>query len=105
MRNDAHTALVREALEKLALGGITAWQVNTGAHKTQSGGYIKYGKTGAADICAIIPRKIGKVIIGQHCEFEAKTGMRAETQSEKNKSDRKNQRLHQQFVVERNGGL
>ncbi len=96
--NEAHTALVREALQELALQGYTAWPVNTGATKTDSGGFIKFGKKGAADISAIIPipvKSAGRTF-GIHAEFEAKTG---------NAVQKKNQKLHQEFVVERNGGI
>ncbi len=94
--NEAHTILVREALQELALQGYTAWPVNTGATKTDSGGFIKFGKTGAADISCILPIQFMGKIFGVHCEFEAKTGSAVQ---------RKNQKLHQKFVVERNGGI
>lgn len=96
MNNEAHTKLVRDALEELALSGYCAWQVNTGATKTDSGGFIKFGKKGAADISAIIPIEYQGIKFGVHAEFEAKTG---------NAVQKKNQKLHQEFVVERNGGI
>jgi len=98
LHNEAHTILVREALQELALQGYCAWPVNTGATKTDSGGFIKFGKKGGADISAIIPipvKSAGRTF-GIHAEFEAKTG---------NAVQRKNQKLHQEFVVERNGGI
>jgi len=94
--NEAHTALVREALQELALQGYTCWANNTGAVKTEHGGFLKFGKVGSADIFCILPMQIGNKKLGIHAEFEAKTG--AGRQS-------KNQRLHQEFVVERNGGI
>jgi hypothetical protein len=94
--NDAHTALVREALQELALRGYTAWPNQTGAMKTDSGGFLKFGKVGSADIFCILPIQVGDKKLGIHAEFEAKTGTGRQS---------KNQKLHQEFVVERNGGI
>lgn len=90
MYNEAHTALVRAALEELAVQGYTAWAQNTGAFKTASGGFVKFGKVGGGDIMGILPPH------GRHFEAEAKTGSGKQS---------KNQKLHQEFVVERNGGI
>jgi hypothetical protein len=106
-RNDAHTALVKAALEALAMRGITAWPNQTGVWFEDGGRPHKYGKKGSADIMAIIPRRAtiyhrnGDLLcqgttIGQHAEFEAKTGRAVQSE---------NQKKHQKFVVERNGGL
>lgn len=94
--NEAHTALVREALQELALQGYTAWANQTGALKTDSGGFLKFGKVGSADIFCILPIKINNMLFGIHAEFEAKTGTGRQSE---------NQQLHQEFVVERNGGI
>lgn len=96
MHNEAHTALVREALQELALQGYTAWANQTGALKTESGGFLKFGKVGSADIFCIFPVYLGNKKYGIHAEFEAKTGSGKQS---------KNQKLHQKFVVERNGGI
>ncbi len=96
MHNEAHTLLVNAALQELAIQGYTAWGVNTGALKTESGGFLKFGKKGAADISAIIPIEYHGKTFGIHCEFEAKTG---------NAVQRKNQKLHQKYVIERNAGI
>lgn len=86
----AHTALVNAAIEALALRGYTAWKTAAGAMRNEDGYFMKYGKKGAGDITGILPPN------GRHFEAEAKTGGGAQN---------KNQKLHQQFVVERNGGL
>lgn len=85
----AHTALVRSALEELAIHGYTAWKNNTGAKKTESGAFIKYGKVGSADILLILPPW------GRHIECEAKTGKAVQNN---------NQKIHGDLVVRRNGG-
>ena len=90
MSDNAHTILVYDALQALAKHGYTAWQNNTGAIKTDTGRYQKYGKVGSADIMGILQPN------GRHMELEAKTGTGRQS---------KEQKIHQQFVVERNGGL
>jgi len=94
--NDAHTALVREALQELALQGYTCWANQTGALRTESGGFLKFGKVGSADIFCVLPIFWHDRKFGVHAEFEAKTGTGRQS---------KNQKLHQEFVVERNGGV
>lgn len=84
----AHTALVKLALEELAIAGYKAWKNNTGAKKTETGGFIKYGKKGSADILVVLAPW------GRHVEAEAKTG-----EAKQNK----NQKIHQNFVVENQG--
>ena len=88
--NDAHNALVRGALKALAINGYCAWPTNTGAYKTDSGGFIKYGKIGGGDITLILPPG------GRHVECEAKTGTGRQSD---------NQKKHQKYVVEANGGI
>lgn len=104
-RNQEHNVLVRAALERLAQEGYCAWENETGVWKDEHGRPHHYGKIGSGDIICIIPIQIGDRILGLHCEFEAKTGKSAARQVEKNESKRKSQRLHQKFVVERNGGF
>lgn len=74
----------------LAINGFTAWKTGTGAYATETGAFIKYGKKGGGDITGILAPH------GRHFEAEAKTG---------NAVQRKNQKDHQKFCVERNGGL
>ena len=85
--NAAHTRLVREACEWLALNRYFAWPNQTGATKT-GGRFIRYGKPGSGDIIAVLPG-------GRHAEFEAKTG---------GGTQRKSQRTHQK-MVEAQGGF
>jgi hypothetical protein len=94
--NEAHTALVRDALQELALQGYTAWQNETGVWFEENGRPHKYGKKGSADIFCILPIEIAGRKFGVHAEFEAKTGTGRQS---------KTQKLHQEFVVERNGGI
>ncbi len=98
MHNEAHNALVKDALEKLALSGYCAWPNETGVWFEENGRPHKYGKKGSADIFCILPIPIASVgkTYGIHCEFEAKTGTGRQS---------KNQKLHQEYVVERNGGI
>ena len=98
MHNEAHTALVRTALQALATVGHTAWQNETGVWFEENGRPHKYGKKGSADIFCILPiyvQSVGRTF-GIHAEFEAKTGTGKQP---------KHQKLHQEFVVERNGGI
>lgn len=102
----AHNELIARALEALAIAGYCAWKTGTGAYKSEeTGTFIKYGKKGGADITMIVPRAmsyyngngcIKETAIGQHVEAEGKTGKAVQ---------RKSQRDHQKFVVEKNGGI
>lgn len=104
--NAAHNALVKSALEELAINGYTAWESETGVwfEKNQKGGKgrpHKFGKIGGGDITIILPRPAlniytgERITIGQHVEAEAKTGSGRQNP---------NQKKHQEFVVERNAG-
>lgn len=101
-RSAAHTALVKASLEDLAINGYTAWQNQTGVwfekadNPNEKGRPHKYGKTGSADIFLILPVLINGLLIGVHVECEAKTG---------NAKQGPNQKKHQKYVVERNGGI
>lgn len=106
--NEAHNALVREALQELAIKGYTAWKNETGVWFEYSivngnlhrGRPHKYGKTGSGDIFIVLQRKVMidgyPYTIGQHVEAEAKTGTGRQSD---NQSD------HQKFCVEKNGGV
>lgn len=89
-QSEEHTALVKAALEALALNGYTAWQTNTGAYKTDTGGFIKYGKKGGGDLTGVLPPH------GRHFEGEAKTGNATQTKTQKD---------HQKYCIEINGGI
>lgn len=107
--NEAHNALVKLALEKLAINGYTAWRHETGVWfeydekaEDKKGRPHKYGKKGHGDITIIIPVLVQvqfasstKRLIAWHVEAEVKTGTGRQSE---------NQNLHQEFCVERNGG-
>jgi hypothetical protein len=94
--NEAHNLLVNSALQELALQGYTAWKNDTGVWFEENGRPHKYGKKGSADIFCILPIVVAGRKFGIHAEFEAKTGTGRQSKS---------QALHQEFVVERNGGI
>jgi hypothetical protein len=96
--NEAHNALVRDALHELAIQGYCCWKNETGCWfdytvvngKLKKGRPHPYGKIGSGDIMGILPPT------GRHMEFEAKTGTGRQGE---------NQEGHQEFAVERNGGI
>jgi len=101
--NQAHNELVRVTLLELAKAGYCAWKNETGVWfehderaEDEKGRPHKYGKVGSADIFCILPLIIGNSKFGLHCEFEAKTGTGRQNP---------NQKKHQEYVVERNGGF
>ena len=96
--NEAHNALVRDALQELAMAGYTAWKNETGVwfeYRLLAGKMVKgrphhYGKVGSGDIFIVLPP------YGRHVEAEAKTGTGRQSG---NQSD------HQKYCVEKNGGV
>jgi len=42
-------------LQFLAFHGIPAWRMNSGAYKSQTGTFVRYGFAGCPDIIAIVP--------------------------------------------------
>lgn len=96
--NEAHNALVRDALQELALRGYCAWKNETGVWfeysivqgKLKKGRPHKYGKPGSGDIMGVLPPH------GRHMEFEAKTGTG-------NQND--NQEKHEEHCVRKNCGI
>ena len=90
--DEAHTQLVRECLEELALMGFAAWENQRRAVQV-NGRWVSLSKSGRGDIHVILPRKLEGAIYGIHGEVEAKTGQ--STQSTK-------QRAHMRMV--RNSG-
>lgn len=88
--NEAHNALVRMALQQLAVNGYTAWPQQTGVWFTEEGRPVRYGKKGGGDIVIILAPH------GKYCEAEAKTGTGRQSE---------NQKKHQEYAVERNGGI
>jgi hypothetical protein len=45
--------VVKAALEYLELKGVPCWRINSGAYKTERGGFVRYGAKGMSDIHAI----------------------------------------------------
>jgi hypothetical protein len=108
--NAAHNALVKSALEALAIEGYKAWESETGVwfEKNATGGRgrpHKFGKKGGGDITIILPLYFQVIIggnrtitkkVGLHVEAEAKTGTGRQSP---------NQIRHQKFLVEPAGGV
>jgi len=65
-----HTALVKAGLHWLKLQRVPAWKMNTGAFRTEGGGFIRAAFLGCADIIGIVPG-IGA---GRFLAVECKTG-------------------------------
>ena len=85
---EGHSALVKAALEELAIRGHFAWGNRAETPRFIEGRFIPFGKKGSADILIVLPG-------GRHGEAEAKTG---------EAEQRKEQKIHQR-MVEKNGGL
>lgn len=92
--NEAHSQLVRECLEELALMGFAAWENQRRAVQV-NGRWISLSKSGRGDIHVILARSMNGVIYGIHGEVECKTGQ--STQATK-------QRAHMR-VVRNSGGV
>lgn len=60
----------RAILQLLAAHGIPAWRMNSGAYKSESGTFIRYGNKGMADIIAIMPERFGVHIAGRFFALE-----------------------------------
>ncbi len=86
--NEAHTQLVADCLEELALMGYAAWENQRRAVQV-NGRWVSLSKSGRGDIHVILPMQINGAVIGVHGEIEAKTGQ--STQSTK-------QRAHMRMV-------
>jgi hypothetical protein len=78
----AHTALVKECLEELALVGFAAWPNRTGATEID-GRFIAFGKKGSGDILAIFPFVLAGKRYGIHAEVECKTGEAVQNKRQK----------------------
>jgi len=59
-------------LQLLAYHKIPAWRMNSGAYKSVSGTFIRYGNRGMADIIAILPKEYG-VNAGKWLAIEVKS--------------------------------
>jgi hypothetical protein len=92
--DEAHTQLVKECLEELALMGFAAWENQRRAVQV-NGRWVSLSKSGRGDIHVILPRQVEGQLLGIHGEIEAKTGQ--STQAPK-------QRAHMR-VVRNSGGV
>ena len=84
----SESVIVAQCLEWLAIHRIFAWRNNTGAHRTEAGGWVAYGHKGSGDILGLLPS-------GLFLSVECKTPIG--TQS-------KVQKLFQS-MIERNNGV
>jgi len=57
--NKPEAGIQKAILQYLAYQKIPAWRMNSGAYKSATGTYIRYGNKGMADIIAILPAKYG----------------------------------------------
>ena len=80
---EAHTQLVKECLEELALMGFAAWENQRRAVQV-NGRWVSLSKSGRGDIHVILPKTIGNQSFGVHGEVECKTGQ--STQAPKQRS-------------------
>jgi hypothetical protein len=71
--SEAHSQLVKDCCEELALLGFAAWPNRTGAAWID-GRFIAFGKKGSGDILAIFPFLLAGKRYGIHAEVECKTG-------------------------------
>ncbi len=82
------TQLVNACLEFLSYQkGVKAWRNNTGAYKTESGGFVRYGEKGSPDI--IVCHR------GDLIGIEAKVGKNIQSEAQK----------QWQYELEEAGGL
>ncbi len=71
--DEAHSRLVKQCLEALALMGYAAWENPRRAVKVE-GRWVSVNKAGRGDIQTILPRLAAGTLVGVHGEIEAKTG-------------------------------
>jgi len=57
--------LVKQCLQYLNLKHIDCWRNNSGALKTESGGFVRFGAMGSPDIFAFI----NKQLVGIECKY------------------------------------
>lgn len=86
-RTKEHEKLVKQCLLELATAGYLCWNNRTGAVKTTSGFFQRYGLKGSSDILACSPD-------GIFCAFEIKSG---------NAVQNKHQKSFEAAVKKRNG--
>lgn len=72
--------LVNSLLEYCERINVFAKRQNTGAYKTERGGFVRFGVKGSGDIIIVIG--------GQHIEVEAKVGKNKQSTSQKEYQNR-----------------
>lgn len=60
-------------LQLLAAEKIPAWRMNSGAYKSETGTFIRYGNKGMADIVAVLPERFGVHNAGRFLAIEVKS--------------------------------
>jgi hypothetical protein len=58
LRGVRESSVLNAVMEYLSLKHIPHWRINSGATKTESGGFIRFGSKGMSDIYAIGPAGI-----------------------------------------------
>ena len=71
----SESQLVNACLQYLQLKGVFCYRQNSGAYKTERGGFVRYGTTGAPDIVAVIK--------GQYVGIECKMPRGKQTDGQK----------------------
>ena len=82
----AHSRLVAECVEELALRGYPAWPNQTGM-AWRDDRPVRFGKKGSGDIIGCLPRLLNvegsPLLVGVHLEVECKTGEAVQTKKQK----------------------
>lgn len=84
--SEAHSRLVKECVEELALRGYPAWPNQTGK-AWRDGRLIPFGKKGSGDVIGCLPRVLNvdgsPLLVGIHLEVECKTGEAVQNKKQK----------------------
>lgn len=82
----SESAVVDSCIKWLFSHGCFVWRNNSGAYKTQSGGYVRYGAKGSPDIIGMTRNG---VFLGVECKF-GKNGLQESQKEFGNKIKEKN---------------
>jgi hypothetical protein len=80
--SEAHSRLVKECVEELALRGYPAWPNQTGM-AWRDRRPVRFGKKGSGDVLTVLPRRIAGELVGVHGEIECKTGGAVQSKKQK----------------------
>jgi len=75
-RTKAHEKLLKQCLLELTTHGCMVWKNSTGALKSDTGHFQRYGLKGSADIIGLMPD-------GQFLAIEIKTGKAVQNKAQK----------------------